>query len=293
MRFQLSGCVWFLALGLCATAMVSQASAQSGLPQGAAPPLRRPVMEAGYTNHDGGSMSALWQDGPPPVPAPGQDLIPMPGQGYPNPGVAGPPIRSYGEIGYGSYGQRTYAYPPVRIHSPGDGFYPYVGVAPDACCMYESACDDPTEYKLKVFTFCDIGHELWNELLFGVPDPTCRFDADCSQGPPVCCHKHGLGLLDFFPAHRDEVLARRAEASCGCSTSDALYHNANPHGGYGYGHDGRGSYGYGAYAAAGNYDRYAQQPNRNGLNVIEIGPAAQPTRQARDVFTVPTKLKIR
>jgi hypothetical protein len=193
--------------------------------------------------------------------------------------VSGAPIAPYG--GGGSYA--GYGIPvPRYIPNAGDGYYPYAPVAYNACCAYESSCNDPTEYKLKVWTICDIGHELWNEVLFGVIDPSCRFDPDCSQGPPTCCRKHGVGLLDFFPEHRDRLLAHRAQACRGCSTSDTMYHNANPpgHNHYHYGQDG--------YAAARpNYG----EPSK--AHVVDIQSGQESQRTARTVFTVPTQMKIR
>ncbi len=260
MRLRMSGIVWLLVWGIAVPAL-----AQDDLP-----PLQRPVLEAGYTS-ESEPMSTFWQDAPPPVPNPVPDMPPS-AYGYPQTGGLG---------SYASYGIPA----PRYAQHPGDGYYPYAPVAWNACCAYESGCGDPTEYKLKVWSVCDIGHELWNEILFGVVDPTCRMDPDCSQGPPTCCRKHGVGLLDLFPNHRDEVLAHRARACQGCATSDAMYPNANPPACY---HN-HGGYGYASHSALGN--RYAE--NESTLDITPIGRERDKPRVAREVYTVPTTMKIR
>ncbi len=274
MRLPIGGLVCALLL-TCSTTASAQGPNDGGLP-----PLRRPVMEAGYLNENPAygdlintqpnTAASFWQDEAPPVPNPIDDL------NLYDPSAVVPYVHPVSEMPYG-YPQGRY------LGHLGDGYYPYAPVAYNACCAYESACGDPTEYKLKVWTFCDIGHELWNEILFGVIDPTCRFDPDCSQGPPTCCRKHGIGLLDLFPEHKQRVLARRARA-CGCATTHDYYPGANPP-------PCNSCQQTIGYSAA---DRYAHRSTyETAPQITRIGGENDQVRTARQVQTIPTRLPVR
>lgn len=261
MRLKLGGRLAVLMLCLGTTAAANAQNANDEWP-----PLRRPVQEVGFVN-ESNPVSTFWQDEAPPVPAP------LSGLELEDPiDEIAPYVHPVGTL--------PYHYPPTQhLGHLGDGYYPYAPVAYNACCAYESGCGDPSEYKLKVWTVCDLGHELWNEVLFGVIDPTCRMDPDCSQGPPTCCRKHGIGLLDLFPRHKQELLARRAQACAGCATSDGIYPNANPPGC----HSCQGAYGYTAQP----YYAAQQSTYKTQQRVTRISAGREEERTARQVFTVP------
>ncbi|MDA7978665.1 MAG: hypothetical protein MPJ50_07840 [Pirellulales bacterium] len=259
-----------------------QAKAQDDPDSVVLPPLKRQVTEVGFLAEPD-AVDSFWQDAPPPVPNPLPDVAHEAGLG------PGYPDQDFFYSDPGAYSASGLP-APRYVQNAGDGYFPHAAVAWDACCAYESVCGDPTEYKLKVWTISDIGHELWNEILFGVIDPTCRFDPDCSQGPPTCCRKHGVGLLDFFPRHKERLLARRARACCGCSSSNAMYGSANPPG-CRLGCNGSCDHCAGGYVAA---DAYGPQPAQaSKLDVTEISIGTKPERTARTIFTVPTKMTIR